>query len=101
MIAVDVAKNAKQFDCKTCAHKHCDAEGKLPGSRGPANYPLWQIDGVIQSSTCLLPMVSAFSRECLRLYAHYKNGLLIRAGGLYDQPRKYMQAMGVIDGANA
>ena len=43
-------------------------------------------------------MVTEFSRECLRLYGHYKNGVMIEAGGLYDQPRRYIEAMTVIDG---
>lgn len=98
MIAVEVARNSKDFNCKTCSAKHCDSAGALPDSRGPAPIERWHIDGVISSTTCLLPMINDFSRECLRLYGHYKNGILLRAGGLYDQPRKYMQAMGVIDG---
>lgn len=46
-------------------------------------------------------MVTGFARECLALHQHYKNGFLPRAGGLYSQPNKYLQAMGVIDGNSA
>lgn len=95
---MEVARAPRQFDCKTCAARHCDEHGELPGSIGPAPMPRYEIDGVIQSNTCFLPMVSQFSRECLRLYGHYKNGLLIESGGLYDQPNVYIEAMGLIDG---
>lgn len=81
----------------TCAHRHCDLGGELPGSNGPASFPKWEIKGVISSSVCLLPMVTAFSRECLELYRHYKNGHLLHAGGLTSQPQIYLEAMGLID----
>lgn len=32
-----------------------------------------------------------------RLYHHYKNQLLFKAGGLMDQPNVYLQAMETID----
>ena len=43
-------------------------------------------------------MITDFSRDCLALHIHYKNGVLLRAGGLLEQPRRYVLAMGVIDG---
>lgn len=97
MIAVEVSKNQKSFDCATCPARHCDHDRKNPGSIGPASYDMWEVKGVIRSRVCLLPLVNDFSRECLQLYRHYKNGVLIHAGGLYDQPRRYVQAMGSID----
>ena len=98
MIAIDVAGNQQSFDCASCTAKHCDEAQEMPGSIGPAAYPRYVINGVIESNTCLLPLINEFSRECLRLYRHYKNGVLLHGGGIYDQPRKYMQAMAVIDG---
>lgn len=85
------------FNCQTCQHKNCDSDGSRAGSNGPGLPGQWEIKGVVKSNVCLLPMVSDFSRECLRLYRHYKNGILLRVGGVYDQPNLYMQAMGVID----
>jgi hypothetical protein len=90
MIAVNVARNPTDFDCKTCNARHCD-------DSNPAPFARWKIDGLIESTTCLLPMITAFSRECLRLYGHYKNGRLPYAGGLYNQPRRYLQAMETLD----
>lgn len=84
----------------TCQHRNCDSDGELTNSRGPAAFPRWQIKGVIESRVCLLPMISAFSSECLDLHRHYKNGQLLFAGGLINQPRIYLQAMSLID-ANA
>jgi len=69
----------------------------LPGSVGPAPLDRYVVDGVISSRTCLLPMVTPFSRECLRLFEHYRNNTLIRAGGLYDQPHRYIQAMSLLN----
>jgi hypothetical protein len=36
----------------------------------------------------------------LEMYAHYKNGVLPFAGGLFNQPNLYVEAMGVIDGCS-
>ena len=98
MIAIEVATNADSFNCETCIHHNCDSDGGRVGSKGPGYNGQWEIKGVIRSNTCLLPMVTDFSRACLRLYRHYKNGVLLRAGGLYDQPNIYIDAMGVVDG---
>jgi len=98
MIAIEVAKHATSFDCSTCQHKNCDSDGSRPGSKGPGFAGQWEINGVIKSNTCLLPMISGFSRECLKLYSFYKQGILISTGGFYDQPNLYTQAMGLIDG---
>ena len=97
MIAVEVARNPTGFDCGTCQHRNCDLDGEKPGSNGPAGFDRWEIPGVIRSDICLLPMVTGFSRECLTLHRHYKNGVLIQSGGLYDQPNAYIQAMSILD----
>jgi len=98
MIAVEVSKNHQQFNCVACTHHHCDHDGGRPGSRGPAPVERWDVNGVIKSKVCLLPLITAFTHECLKLYRHYKNGVLLTSGGLYSQPNKYIKAMGVIDG---
>jgi hypothetical protein len=59
---------------------------------------MWEIDHVITSRTCLLPMINPESRQLLRLYDHYKNNLLPFAGGILDQPQKFLTAMRTIDG---
>lgn len=33
----------------------------------------------------------------MRLYTHYKNGLLPHAGGVMDQPAGYLEAMELIE----
>ena len=40
-----------------------------------------------------------FAQEMIREHTHYKNGLLPFAGGTYDQPAIFMQAMAIIDQA--
>ncbi len=98
MIAIEVQKNAKDYQCQHCYAKHCDSEQLIKGSIGAANFKRYEIPNVMASNTCFLPMISALSYELLNLYRHYKNGVLIRAGGLFDQPNKYIKAMGIIDG---
>ena len=57
---------------------------------------MWVIPGVIESRTCLLPMVTEESVELLRLYPHFERGVMPFAGGLLDQPNGFVQAMDVI-----
>lgn len=51
----------------------------------------------LESRTCLLPMITPLSHQLMRLYRHYKNHMLPFAGGLYDQPALYTEAMEIID----
>lgn len=95
-MTVEVVTNAKLFDCRTCAAKHCDEDRKIPGSKGPAPYPLYEIDGVISTNTCLLPLVTPWANKCIDFYSHYKKGVLLMGGGLLDQPNVYLEAMNVI-----
>jgi len=90
---------AHRFDCDKCSWgRHCDDDYRWPTSRGPAPTELWIVKGVIESRTCLLPMITAASRGLLALYGHYKNGLLPLAGGVVDQPAAFLQAMDIIGG---
>ncbi len=42
-------------------------------------------------------MVTQESRFYNSLYRHYKNQYLLHAGGILDQPHRYMQAMETLD----
>lgn len=55
------------------------------------------IPGVIESDTCLKPMVTERAAQLLRLHSHYKAGHLLVAGGVYDQPNYYLEAMAHLD----
>jgi hypothetical protein len=46
---------------------------------------------------CPLQQVDPAAAFYLRLYSHYKNGILWCGGGLRDQPHVYLQAMEIID----
>ena len=81
---------SKGFDCDKCQHKRCD-------DSNPASFIMWEIQGVIASKTCLLPMVTHASNTYIKLYRHYKNGILIYEGGLLNQPNPFIEAMGIID----
>lgn len=62
---------------------------------------MFVIPGVIESRTCLLPMVGEREAEMLRLFQHYRQQLLPLAGGLLDQPNNYIEAMEIIGAAIA
>lgn len=51
---------------------------------------------MIESRTCLLPMITTATHQALRLFRHYKNGVLPHGGGLLDQPNHYIEAMQVL-----
>lgn len=86
-------RNAADFNCQTCRERHCDEEGKLPGSKGRAGYPKYG-DG---RYTCPLPEITSLSRTFLSLHTHYKSRLLPLSGGLLNQPNAYLQAMELIE----
>lgn len=86
--------NAKEFDCASCSHRYC-GEG-VRGSNGVAPYRKWSIAGVGEFNSCLLPMISDQSDFFLRMHKHYVKGILIKSGGLMEQPNKYLEAMEII-----
>lgn len=55
------------------------------------------IPGVIESRTCFLPMVTAASREWLRLHMDWKAGYLPWSGGTLEQPAAFREAMQLIE----
>jgi len=85
------------FDCNTCTHKNCDSDFSRLGSKGPSPYPRWEIVGLGKFNTCLLPMVTKETEWIFRLHRHYENGVLLRSGGLLDQPNYYIEAMELLD----
>lgn len=93
---MEVGRNAKAFDCATCTIRHCDESGDIPGSKGRASWPVWELAGE-QYYTCPLPAITPLSRELKRLHHHYEQGLLPFAGGVLDQPAGFMRAMEIID----
>ena len=46
-------------------------------------------------------MITPASRAYLRLFEHYKNGILPRGGGILDQPHQYAEAMEILSGREA
>lgn len=83
--------NRDRFDCAHCRFgRHCDESN-------PAGYALFSIPGVIESETCLLPMVGPDEWDIVRAHAEYKAGHLPHAGGYLDQPAAIMDAIRIID----
>lgn len=86
--------NAASFNCAECSHRFC-GEG-IPNSNGKAPYVKWRIKGVGDFDSCLLPMITEQSNFLIKLHQHYQKGILMQAGGLLDQPNKYLEAMELI-----
>jgi len=100
IIAVEVYKNSKDFNCASCGHKHCDQDKQLSGSKGPAGFFKWEVQRggqtVIESKVCLLPMITQRSHGLMKLYKQYLLGHYPYSGGLYEQPNAYLQAIEII-----
>jgi hypothetical protein len=104
-----VRDNPKTFNCKTCGNEyHCnqtgdqtgDQTGEWPKSIGAASYNIITIDRdgyQLESKTCLIPQITQRTNYLFKLHKHYSNSILLIAGGLYDQPNLYLDAMEIID----
>lgn len=62
-----------------------------------AGFKKWSIPGVIETSICPRHLITARSDALLRMYGHYKNGHLLLAGGIAEQPYVFLEAMQVIE----
>jgi len=90
---VAVYQDAKDFDCSRCAWgRHCDKDN-------PAPIKQWVIKDVIESDTCLKPMITSTSNELISLYSHFSKNRFPLSGGLLDQPAAFVKAMEIIESA--
>lgn len=99
-----MARNSSQFDCSRCPWgQHCDHDRAWPGSRGPAPYAQWVVTHrgrtVVESRTCLLPMLDPEYIGLVDLHHHYQSHVLPFAGGVLEQPAFYLDAMMLITNA--
>ena len=99
-MAIEVSQNQKDFNCDNCKNSfHCTEtknDPLWPNSIGPAEFEILEVAGIIDSRVCLKPMITSSSYFYLRLYEHYKNGLLPFSGGLLDQPAVFIETMEVM-----
>jgi hypothetical protein len=80
-----------------------DGEAKFP-RWGTEGEPLFSDDQGNDSQTtrsCPRRQVTDESAYLLSLYSHYRAGHLLEAGGVNQQPAKFMTAMQIIEGALA
>ncbi len=75
-------------DCIRKGNCTCDASHRAP-------WPRWSIDGV-SHQTCPRYLVTEHSWSLLRLYGHYRRGILPFQGALFDQPHRFVEAMEII-----
>jgi hypothetical protein len=83
-------------------HKHCDSTLEYPGSKGASDQDYLEILDYgplrgVTFNTCLLPMVNEESKLYMEYYQYYAAGYLAMPGGAAQQPRRYLQAMLLID----
>lgn len=95
---MEVAHNRERFDCNACRNQHHCDETTEGVSRGPAPFPMFVIHEIgLESRTCLLPMITDFSRQMLNLFGAYQAHLMPMHGGLLEQKNIYLEAMQVIE----
>jgi len=74
----------------TCPY-HCKEGYLVLGSERVGNEIRY-----IYSDGCPWKRVTPFAKWCGQLFAHYRNGFLLRAGGIDDQPQWYLEAMSLM-----
>lgn len=57
----------------------------------------WEIEGIGRFNTCPMPQITDQSLELIKLHNHYRQGVLPWSGGLYEQPKGYLDAMEIIE----
>lgn len=58
----------------------------------------WQLGDEWKSRICPRKLITDESHQWLRLFASYRAGYLLEAGGILDQPAIYISTMNAIDG---
>ena len=80
------------FNCDKCSHKDCDGEKtKAIGIKR------WKMDIEVDSYACPLTMITDMSWTLLDWHKHYKNGILLKSGGLLEQPNFYLEMMNILE----
>lgn len=51
-----------------------------------------------RSRRCLAQMVTPRAAEMIFLHRFWRQGVMLQAGGIYDQPHAYVEAMQILDG---
>ena len=91
---MEVAKAASKYNCNTCQARHCD-DSNPSNQSVEISHPRFGV--IIRTNACLLPKLTPHAHEFMRLFNHYKNGILPFSGGLLDQPAAWYEAMCLID----
>ena len=94
-----IAGEFSDLDCE-----HCEKAGPAfrdsMGCEQPTPNPLYsEVPGIGDLHRCPLALLTADTRESMRLYAHYREGRLLSADGLEGQPVTYLLAMELIEAA--
>jgi len=90
-MAVWVIRN--KLDCQTCpvnlrVERGCEQDSPIPGK--------WQIEGV-SYQRCPRSLLTKDTLEYLYAYSFFRNHILPNSGGWLDQPKKFRDAMLIIE----
>lgn len=64
---------------------------------GDAGFDRWEITEQWKSRICPRRLITAESYRLLSLFPHYQAGFLLEAGGILDQPARFVEAMRCIN----
>jgi len=82
-----------EFNCQECTAQ----DKRFRGCENEATGPGIELNGK-RIKRCPVKLIHPIIWEWINLYSHYKQGHLYYAGGVIDQPAKYLQVMSIIGG---
>lgn len=81
------------LDCRKCEDSEREARGCEQDSPIPG---VWKF-GDFETSRCPVSLLTAASCEYIRAYGLFLKGYMPNAGGWIDQPKKFIEAMEIIE----
>jgi hypothetical protein len=97
VIATHYAITNRNFNCNDCLLKHSEERRtKLKGCAGPIKLPVAKYKDRVVFYKCPSNFYSAYVAEIMGHARHFESGLLPYAGGLLEQPAKYVELINLI-----
>ena len=82
------------LDCQRCTDNLKEARGCIK----KLSVPVFNLDGD-DYFRCPLKIITKQTGEYVRFYNFFRDGYLPNAGGIMDQPGKFLDAMSIIESA--
>lgn len=98
VVATHFAITNGNFSCHVCKEKYPEPRRKtMKGCSDPINNPVAKYKDKIVFYKCPSNFYSAYVAEVMSHARHLENGLLPYSGGLFDQPAKLVELMGLLN----